>query len=89
MDDPTQQEDPEDASEHELNDGDEKPALDQLAKPRDKKAAERRDHIPSRSLSSHVLSKVVMPERPPNALEFKRRATSRQSWAEVLVRGAS
>ena len=61
MDDPTQQEEPEYAGEHELNNGYEKPTLEQLAKSRDEKAAEGRDNIAGRSPSSHVLSKSKCP----------------------------
>ena len=49
MDDPTQQEEPEDTGEHELNDRYEQPALEKLAESRDEEAAERpyRTFLPS------------------------------------------
>jgi hypothetical protein len=57
MDDPAQQEDPEEASENKLYDGHEEPALEQLTKSRDEEAAEGGDDVPSGSLSSHVASR--------------------------------
>jgi hypothetical protein len=42
MNNPTEQDPPEDASENELNDGSEKAALDQLAEAGDEEAARRR-----------------------------------------------
>jgi hypothetical protein len=58
VDDPTQQEEPEHGGKNELNDGHQEPTLDQLAKSRDEKAAESRDHVSGRSLTSHVPSQV-------------------------------
>jgi hypothetical protein len=53
---PTQQEKPEHAGQDEHDDGLEEPALEELAQSRYEEAAERGDDIPSRSLSSPVVS---------------------------------
>jgi hypothetical protein len=63
MDDPTQQEKPEHAGKHELDDGYEEPALNQLAESRDEKAAESRDHVTSGSLTSHRCLQGVAPKQ--------------------------
>jgi hypothetical protein len=56
MNDPAQQEKPECAGQDEHDDGLEEPALEELTQPRYEEAAERGDDIPSRSLSSHIVS---------------------------------
>ena len=58
VNDPTQQEKPEGSGQEEHDDGLEKPALQQLAKPGDEKAAKRSDDVPGRSLARHMLSYV-------------------------------
>ena len=54
MDDPAEQEEPQHGGKAELDDCHEKPALNQLAEPRDKETAKRRDHVAGRSLTCHM-----------------------------------
>jgi hypothetical protein len=54
MDEPSQKKNPENASETELNDCDQQPALEQLAEAWNKKTAQRSDHVSRRTLSRHA-----------------------------------
>jgi hypothetical protein len=74
MNGPTQQEKPEYAGQDEHDDGREEPALEKLAQSRYEEATERGDDIPSRSLSSHVVScRFRMNTR-------RRRASGEEPW---------
>ena len=58
MDYPSQEDEPQDGSEYELQDGFEEPSLQQLPQARNEEAAERGEHITSRSLTTHCPSRV-------------------------------
>jgi hypothetical protein len=63
MDEPSEEHDPQEPGEDKLDDRHEKPPLDQLTQPGDKETAQRRDHIPGRTLSCHEKTLQRFPRR--------------------------
>ena len=63
MDQPSEEHDPQEPGEDKLDDRHEKPPLDQLTQPGDKETAQRRDHIPGRTLSCHEKTLQRFPRR--------------------------
>ena len=53
MDEPSEEHEPEERGEDELNNRHDQPALDQLAQARDKETAQSRDHISGGTLACH------------------------------------
>jgi len=54
MDHPAQEQEPENGSEHKLQDRHEEPSLEQLAKPGNEETAQRGDDVSGRTLSCHA-----------------------------------